>query len=49
MNKCMYCGNIAPKMSLICNNCANALVELPKEKERNCGPFPWWCACDCKD
>jgi len=49
MNKCMYCGNPAPKMSLVCNACANALVELPKEKEYKwCRLFDC-CGCGCKE
>lgn len=48
MNKCMYCGKVAPKMSLVCDKCAAATTELlPVAKERkDCWNI---CGCCCDD
>lgn len=48
MSKCMYCGKVAPKMSLVCDACAKAITELPeKEKPKYC--WPYLTGCSCKD
>ena len=48
MSKCMYCGKVAPKMSLVCDACAKAITELPeKEKPKYCCLFGCHnCECD---
>ena len=48
MSKCIYCGKVAPKMSLVCDACAKVTTELPENaKPKYC--WPYLTGCSCKD